>query len=292
MGGFHHFIEGSEGLEPCCMAPPSFVASQISVRELTSPTVEEINDKSKRKLLSTSLVLIQSCWFLLQCLARNTTGSTSLSTEPMRITRLELLTISYLLLILWIYWAWSDKPHGTLRPIRVRRESQPPLHNFLEGKTLPEKLCDTILGHRDHHIDMSKMERAPIIYSGNYDSERSMKTGLIALCLGSCFAGINCIAWSYPTQSFPELVLWRICSLSIFGLFGFAVTIIPSFHLLSLAQFRSESARETMRIIFLLCVVLYMISRIGSITLAFVELRSLPPSAYDTIYWTTLLPHI
>lgn len=37
---------------------------------------------------------------------------------------------------------------------------------------------------------------------------------------------------------------------------------------------------------------LYFVARVILLVVAFSSLRSLPPAAYETVYWTTLIPHV
>ena len=38
--------------------------------------------------------------------------------------------------------------------------------------------------------------------------------------------------------------------------------------------------------------ILYILARAVTLVLAFTSLRDLPPGAYETVYWTTFIPHI
>ena len=38
--------------------------------------------------------------------------------------------------------------------------------------------------------------------------------------------------------------------------------------------------------------ILYIIARAVTLVLAFTSLRDLPPRAYETIHWTTFIPHV
>ena len=38
--------------------------------------------------------------------------------------------------------------------------------------------------------------------------------------------------------------------------------------------------------------VLYVIARAPTLVLAFTSLRELPPGAFDTVHWTTFIPHV
>ena len=38
--------------------------------------------------------------------------------------------------------------------------------------------------------------------------------------------------------------------------------------------------------------ILYIIARAVTLILAFTSLRDLPPGAYETVHWTTFIPHV
>ena len=38
--------------------------------------------------------------------------------------------------------------------------------------------------------------------------------------------------------------------------------------------------------------ILYILARVVTLVLAFTSLRSLPPGAYETVHWTTFIPHV
>ena len=38
--------------------------------------------------------------------------------------------------------------------------------------------------------------------------------------------------------------------------------------------------------------ILYVIARVFTLVLAFTSLRDLPPGAFDTVHWTTFIPHV
>ena len=38
--------------------------------------------------------------------------------------------------------------------------------------------------------------------------------------------------------------------------------------------------------------ILYIIARAVTLVLAFTSLRDLPPGAYETVHWTTIIPHV
>ena len=38
--------------------------------------------------------------------------------------------------------------------------------------------------------------------------------------------------------------------------------------------------------------ILYIIARVVTLVLALTSLRDLPPGAFDTVHWTTFIPHV
>ena len=38
--------------------------------------------------------------------------------------------------------------------------------------------------------------------------------------------------------------------------------------------------------------ILYILARVITLVLAFTSLRDLPPGAYETVHWTTFIPHV
>ena len=76
-----------------------------------SITEEEIRDKSKRDFLAKLIVIIQSSWFIAQCIARTVQG--------LNLTELELVTLALASLNAVMYFFWWDKPLDVEVPIKV-----------------------------------------------------------------------------------------------------------------------------------------------------------------------------
>ncbi|KAI9507952.1 hypothetical protein F5148DRAFT_1014365 [Russula earlei] len=69
---------------------------------------EEIEDKSKGDVISKGLVILQTCWFVTQCIARGAQG--------LPITELELVTVSFATLNRVMYVLWWEKPLNSYPP--------------------------------------------------------------------------------------------------------------------------------------------------------------------------------
>jgi len=75
---------------------------------------KEIHDKSKGDMLSKGVVIIQTGWFLLQCIARRV--------EHLPITEIEIVTLAFATLNFATYALWWHKPLNVQYPFRVLRK--------------------------------------------------------------------------------------------------------------------------------------------------------------------------
>ena len=115
MGGFHFFKRSDEQDGPDVPFHPLHVITVLELlesRDIERPTEEEIQDKSKSDSLAKAVVLIQTGWFILQCLAR--------WAEHLPTTQLEITTLAYTAVNIGICLAWWDKPRNVNQPIRVK----------------------------------------------------------------------------------------------------------------------------------------------------------------------------
>ncbi len=91
--------------------------------ELPKITDADISDKSKGDFLSKLIAILQTTWFILQCIARGQ--------QKLAITELELVTLALASLNAVTYAFWWHKPLGVQEPIRiyfkteVKAEEQP-----------------------------------------------------------------------------------------------------------------------------------------------------------------------
>lgn len=109
MGGFHLFDHNT----PLAYLTPDNVLDLIRQGLIIPPTRAEIKDRSKGDAFSKSIVLVQTLWFVMQCIARHL--------EHLPITELEIATLAYTIPILGIYICWWNKPLGVIQPIQVQK---------------------------------------------------------------------------------------------------------------------------------------------------------------------------
>ncbi|KAF9445880.1 hypothetical protein P691DRAFT_805045 [Macrolepiota fuliginosa MF-IS2] len=106
---------------------------QCGLIEPPEITEEEIRDKSKGDFLTKLFVVIQTTWFIVQCIARWITH--------LPVTELEILTLSFAVLNIATYVLWWEKPQNISVGMRLRLK--PGLkHNGTHGATDPATEVD------------------------------------------------------------------------------------------------------------------------------------------------------
>ena len=306
MGGFHLFEHSSEETSNSNRSiPPEddiplhpLKASDLRKCDGYSEsfimlTEAEIKDKGKSDWLAKSLVLLQTSWFVMQCIARGI--------EHLPVTHLEIVTLAYAAMNFVIYIFWWDKPLNVNQPVRVfrkseARETQPrvtepiseaALEAFVNGLRV---IFMFIVGTQDDDVDLSGEDRVPMFWANSAGKEQAA-ADLIMLGIGVCFGAIHCIAWNFSFPTHTELLMWRISSV--------AITAVPVY--VPLVLFFGNWLVDTDFEIFGITVIIfgalsggivYIIARAATLVLAFTSLRDLPPGAYETAHWTTFIPHV
>ena len=251
---------------------------------------DEIKDRSKGDGVTKALVVFQTTWFLLQCAARGSRG--------LAITELELATAAFAVLNIITYAIWWNKPLDVQCPIRVRRtRAQEERDGFpasgttaspgrgtsstaKEGWSFRDEMKAVIKPFRSM-IDVSVEDDDTFFLAGIDAIGPAANYGAIFITL--VFGGIHCIGWSFHFPSHTEQLLWRISSIAITG--------VPlAFQCLDVIE--TETSITIPWGIFVLILLLYVFSRVVLLVLSLTTLRSLPPSALQTVEWTTFLPHV
>uniref|UniRef100_A0A8H7XSK2 Uncharacterized protein n=1 Tax=Psilocybe cubensis TaxID=181762 RepID=A0A8H7XSK2_PSICU len=109
MGGFVLY-KGDEDLGTLTV---SLFKELEASNEIDFPVVteEDLADKSKGDSLSKGLVIVQTTWFMIQCIARAAQG--------LDITELELVTVAFASMNAVMYFLWWHKPLDVQCRIRV-----------------------------------------------------------------------------------------------------------------------------------------------------------------------------
>ena len=262
------------------------IRADIDFTSFTVPTEEETKDKGKSDWLAKSVVLLQTSWFVMQCIAR--------AVEHLPITHLEIVTLAYAAVNFVIYIFWWNKPLNVNRPIRVFQKSDAgaePRETRRSGAwelTLEEigdilkGIVTFIAGGQDMDVYLIREDRVPRFWADS-NGEQAI-ADLIVVGVGVCFGAIHCIAWGFSSPTHTELLMWRISSV--------AITAIPIYVTLGIFLGGWLDSGGTTIISILSGCILYIIARAVTLVLAFTTLRNLPPGAYEIVHWTTFIPHI
>ena len=266
----------------------------IDFTSFTVPTEEEIKDKGKSDWLAKSLVLLQTSWFVMQCIAR--------AIEHLPITHLEIVTLAYAAMNFVIYIFWWNKPLNVNRPVRVFRKSERSAtqHQVISRETRRSRVWELtweeigeglktiaifIVGSQDDDVDLRREDRVPRFWANGEDEQGT--ADLIVLGVGVCFGAIHCISWGFSFPTHAELLIWRVSCVAIT-----AVPIYISLGLLLGAWLADMIGDTVLYFIPISGGVLYILARAVTLILAFTSLRDLPPGAYETVHWTTFIPHV
>ena len=313
MGGFHLF-ERSSNLRETSNDDrrtsheddePLHPLQEVDLRECDGysesffmHTEAEIKDKGKKDWLAKTLVLLQTLWFVMQCIARGI--------ENLPVTHLEIITLAYAAMNFVIYIFWWNKPLNVNRPVRVFRKSGPSETQHLVNESISSPLKLTwkaigkglgtiinfIAGGQDFNVNLSCEDRVPKFWADSTYVDYIIIADVIVLVVGACFGAIHCIAWFFSFPTHTELLIWRNSSVVITAVpIYIPLTTLLGYLLGGVMKYENSSIIVTY-VGALSGIILYIIARAVTLVLAFTSLRELPPGAYETVHWTTFIPHV
>lgn len=121
---------------------------------------------------------------------------------------------------------------------------------------------------------------------------RLLYADIIALSVAMVFGAVHCTAWSYVFPTLTEQRMWRACAIAIAAIplpMAVAFAVFDPFR----ATYGTSGLYDYAQLTCMaLGALLYIPARIVLLVLSFTTLRHLPLSAYQTVQWTTWIPHI
>jgi hypothetical protein len=128
MGGIKIYDDGSDDFEEFEPTETLFKDHKMQsvVQKIGLISSKDIEDKSKGDAISKLFVVVQTSWFIVQCLAR--------WTAHLPVTELEVVTLAYAVQNIFIYVIWWNKPQGLLLPYRFYLEKEKETSEDQEGK--------------------------------------------------------------------------------------------------------------------------------------------------------------
>ncbi|KAF8648135.1 hypothetical protein AX16_006385 [Volvariella volvacea WC 439] len=289
---------------------------------------KEIIDRGKGDFLAKFIVVIQTSWFIAQCVVRLVYG--------FAVTELELATLAFAVLNGITYVLWWNKPLNVEYPIYfdmdgnrvpgpegnsswfrsggvsvVNEDKISIIEEFqtefdLDGlltalwKVALKKPFTAMFGpllamtNEEGNRDGLLTSVHPF-YAALLDPSRHRNAYGLAAVIGAIFGGIHLIGWNFPFLTPTELWIWRVSSVTL--------TAIPTFVMLSwlfkdVTWWSAPDSEDTAVYRFFWQLVIlggspaYIAARFAIITLACFQLRDLPASAYVELRWTEYMPHI
>ena len=137
----------------------------------------------------------------------------------------------------------------------------------------------------------ARSRRVPTL--GGYGEYNGVVTLLLGCFSGMAFGGIHCLGWNFLFQRHIEQILWRTASL--------AMVCAPLSFLLyerykgwlsnSVAAMVDTMIHIFWWIIVISSSLMCIAARVTLIARMLLNLPSSPPGVYDTVVWTTFIPH-
>ncbi|KXN83311.1 hypothetical protein AN958_01593 [Leucoagaricus sp. SymC.cos] len=280
MGGFMMYHED----KPVQVLTWNRLLAAIERGEIDVPQVpeEDITDKSKGDGLTKLVVVLQTTWFVAQCIGR--------ASMHLPLAELEVLTLAFAALNVYVYSLWWSKPQGVLVPIRLPFKTTP---------TSPSPSPSSSSSDHDSknaHPSQTENPRKPLLaVSEDKGSLHCWSKIVIFSCfvIPLVFGGIHLILWSTSFHTPLEQLLWRTSAIYIT-----AAPLVTSGFLL-LCSWTAGGNRRLLQLfsalagVFgLFCVFAYSVFRFILLFISFYTLTHLPEGVYHDIQWSDFFPHI
>lgn len=283
-------IKGRKANKPYPLSPKNAI-ELVRRGHLVAPTDAELASLSKGDAFSKTVIIVQSLWFVMQIIAR--------PINHLSVTSLEVMTLGYTLMTIMLYVVWWQKPLNVGCAIRIPNEHVEP-KDKLDGD-LMERICNHLIGVPDRFIDLSEHKGVPVFHAGDPEWVDAVRGDFIVAPVAMAFGGIHFIAWNYQFPSNIEQQLWRWSAIAItaapLAVALFALCVPQMWKILFHGETTWEIPRQQRMIqmagYFMAPLsVIYLAGRLITITIAFTALRALPFAAYQTVNWTTFVPHV
>ena len=114
---FHPLTAGNLHRDNMLQPSRTTIRTDIDFSSFMVPTKEEIKDKGKSDWLTKSFVLLQTLWFMMQCIA--------CAIKHLPVTHLKIMMLAYAAINIMIYIFGWNKPLNVNPPVQVFQKSEP-----------------------------------------------------------------------------------------------------------------------------------------------------------------------
>lgn len=262
-----------------CLKTPGGRYHQVSRRDLEhlegnigldlgdfTVSQERISDLGKADFLTKTLACVQALWLATQVVSR--------VCQHEAITLLEVSTSAYVIFAVIAYAAWWKKPQDCAVPVMI-----PCPEDIVQGLQ-PTCFADNVDSWKEyvwagHSLDALYDDLGPHRIS--------------ASAFPTFFGTIHVASWNFTLPSVYELWMWRASSLYCLACFPLCISSSDLFDFFFAKDIRKQALLDVSLQTIL---ILYPVVRLYMIIEVFISLRALPPSAYDSVQWSSFVPHI
>lgn len=273
-----------------CFETPSGLRLQLDEEELMSaisadtssgwlPKLEKvqevhINDHAKSNTLTKFIGCGQALWLVTQVITR--------VYQHQAVTLLEVSTLAYAACALTAYFAWWKKPQNSTVQITIHCSTE----------AIPQRsTAYPLYYNEDSWSEWLWAGQHWGLFWIRQDSDLFAFTP-VTLC-PAIFGAIHVASWNIKLLSNVEQWLWRASAL--YCCTAGMILVLTAF-VTSMGKDQSwiptELTNDIDGLMTIVILSLYVIVRIYMIVEVFLSLRALPSSAYESVQWSSFVPHI
>ena len=233
-------------------------------------TIDQIEDHAKSDTLTKLIACGQALWLVTQVVSR--------LCQHQAVTLLEVSTCAYVSCALLSYAAWWKKPQGCTSPIMITCSEE----------AIPESMSGRSESYYYHWTETWK----EFVWAGRHwlldMDDDSLISALLVGLLPTFFGAIHVASWNIRLPSDVELWMWRASSIYCL----IAGSMVAMVVILDDSGIFASSFRRLLDLSIYACCTVYVIVRVFMIVEVFLSLRALPRNAFESVQWSSFLPHI
>ncbi|KAH6914520.1 hypothetical protein BKA70DRAFT_1421286 [Coprinopsis sp. MPI-PUGE-AT-0042] len=307
-----HFIDVQQ------LSKQSHEAGRQGLRALlmSSPTEDDIWDKSKGDTLAKAIVALQTTWFLTQILGR--------IVQRLTITELEVVTLAYAAFNAAMYAFWWNKPLDVQCPILVPFAGLEELHLYdtasrfdtleslhfaplgSEGRVVVAPHGSSLAPATNHDLGSQTDVLQPQPQtSSNPQSTFSLLSSIFGSVLGALRRPLEIMHHVYIVTGFKRSGENYVFSVFEHRVMSCITFLAATWYSWTLQVPTYRTLYEFLRLLVIkvlapfhnkvfipILLPSYLLARFVLIALAFAQLRKLPKDAHQTVEWSDFLPHV